>query len=60
LVNLSLEGDALIWWDLLKYTQIVALSDEEFEKLFLDRWSHVGKMDIESTKGFFSYGNSIL
>jgi hypothetical protein len=60
LVSLSLEGDALIWWKSLKYTQIMELSDEEFENLFLDRWSHVGKRDTKSTKGLFSCGNSIL
>jgi hypothetical protein len=29
-------------------------------KNILDRWSHVGKKDKESTKGLFSCGNSIL
>jgi hypothetical protein len=33
------------------------LSDEEYEKVFLDRWSHVGKKDKESTKGLFSCEN---
>ena len=34
--------------------------DEEFEKLFLDRWSHVEKHDTKRTNGLFSCGNSIL
>jgi hypothetical protein len=55
LVNLYLQGDALIWGN-----SLMALSNEEFEKLFLDRCSHVGKRDIESIKGLFSYGNSML
>jgi hypothetical protein len=39
---------------------ISTLSDEEFENVFFDRWSHVGKQDTKSTKGLFSCGNSIL
>jgi hypothetical protein len=39
---------------------MMALSDEAFEKLILDRWSHVGKTHIEHTKGLFSCGKSIL
>jgi len=36
------------------------ISNEAMEKLILDRWSHFGKKYKESTKGLFSYDNSIL
>jgi hypothetical protein len=39
---------------------MMALFDEDFEKVLLDRWSHVGKNDTKKTKGLFSCGNSIL
>ena len=35
------------------------LSDEEFEKVFLDRWSHVVKKDKKSTRDLFSYDKFI-
>ena len=60
LVSLHLQGDASIWWASLKYSQIMTLSDEEFEKLFLDRWSHTKCKDEESTKGLFLCGKYIL
>jgi hypothetical protein len=41
-------------------SKLMRLPDEELEKLFLDRWSHVGKQDKESTKGLFSCDKSIL
>jgi hypothetical protein len=39
---------------------MMGISDEELEKVFFDRWSHVEKHDTKSTKGLFSCGNSIL
>jgi hypothetical protein len=36
------------------------LSDEEYEKLYLDRWSHAKKKDKESTRVYFHVDNSIL
>jgi hypothetical protein len=60
LVYLCLQGDATIWWNLLDYNMIRTLSDKEFEKVFLDRWSRAGKRDTKCTKGLFSCGNSIL
>ena len=60
LVSLHLPGDASIWWASLKYSQIMTLFDEEFEKLFLDRWSHTKCKDEESTKGLFLGGKSML
>jgi hypothetical protein len=60
LVVCKLQGDATIWWKSLNYNKMMALSDEEFEKLFLDKWSHAKKNDKERNKGLFSCGNSIL
>jgi hypothetical protein len=37
-----------------------ALSNNEYEKLFLDRWSHVVKKDKKSTRDLFSCDNFIL
>jgi hypothetical protein len=37
---------------------MMAISNEEFENVLFDRWYHVRKKDIESTKGL--YGHSVL
>jgi len=37
-----------------------ALSDEDIEKVFLDKWSHIVKKDQNSSKGLFSYEYSLL
>ena len=39
---------------------ILKLLDEAFEKVFLDRWSHVVKNDKEINKGLFSCDNFLL
>ena len=36
------------------------LSDEEFEKYFLDKLSHNVKKNQDSSKGLFSYEHSLL
>ena len=36
------------------------LSDEEFENVFLDKWSHARKQENETCKGLFSDGISLL
>jgi hypothetical protein len=41
------------WWELLSYEKMKVLSDEAYEKIFLDKWSHAMKKDKESTKVFF-------
>jgi hypothetical protein len=51
---------ACIWWNSFNYNELMTLSNETYETLILDRWYHVGKRDTKRTKGFFSYGNSIL
>jgi hypothetical protein len=39
---------------------MMTLSNEEFEKVLLDKWSKSKSKDKEITKGLFSCGNSIL
>ena len=55
-----LDDDAMVWWESLDYDQLQTLLDEEFEQVFLDKWSHAKKKDIESHKGLFSCGNILL
>jgi hypothetical protein len=55
-----LQGDAAIWWKSLDYKEMMTLSNEEFEKILLDKWSHGENKDIERTKSFFSCDKSIL
>jgi hypothetical protein len=38
-------------WKLLDYNLLMTFFDKEYENIFLDRWSHIGKMDKKSTKG---------
>jgi hypothetical protein len=47
----SLMDDACIWWDSygLNCEEMMALSDEAFEKLFLEKWSHTKSKDKERT-----------
>jgi hypothetical protein len=59
-VDLKLQGDAAIWWKSLDYKEMRTLSNGEFEKILLDRWSHGKNKDTKSTKGLFSCGKSIL
>jgi hypothetical protein len=51
---------AEIWWQSLDSTKMMALFDEAFEKLFLDKWSHAKSKNKEGTKDLFSCDNSIL
>ena len=48
------------WWNSLDHKQLTKLSDEEFEKLLLDRWSHARKQDKEKHVGLFPTGISLL
>jgi hypothetical protein len=58
LISLNLQGDVAIWWNSLNYSKIMALSDEEFEKVFLEKWSHAKSK--ERSKILFSCENYIL
>jgi hypothetical protein len=46
--------------ELLDLDKMNALSDKEFEKVFLDTWSHVVKKDKKNTNDLFSCDNLIL
>ena len=59
-MDFYLKDDANVWWNSLNHDKMKTLSDEEFEQVFLDKWSHAKKKDIESHKGLFSCGNIIL
>jgi hypothetical protein len=58
MINLSLQGDATIWWNSLSYRKMMALSDEEFEKVLLEKRSCAKSKEINN--GLFSCVNSIL
>jgi hypothetical protein len=59
-VDLKLQGDAAIWWKSLDYKEMMRLSNVEFEKILLDKWSHGENKDKERTKSLFSCEKSIL
>ena len=59
-MNCYLKDDANVWWNSLNYDKMMTLSDEEFEQVFLDKWSHAKKKDIDNNKGLFSCGNILL
>lgn len=42
---MALKDDARSWWELLNHDKIMALSAEDFDKFFLDRWSRAKKKD---------------
>jgi hypothetical protein len=53
ILSVNLRDDANIWWNLRQYNKN-DLSNEEYEKAFLNRWSHVVKKDKKSTRDLFS------
>ena len=59
-VNCYLKDDANLWLNSLNYDKMMTLSDDEFEQVFLDKWSHAKKKDIEIHKGLFSCDNILL
>jgi hypothetical protein len=56
-VDLKLQGDAAIWWKSLDYKEMITLSNGEFEKILLDKWSHGENKDKERTKSLFHVKN---
>ena len=56
-LNLTEEAD--LWWNSLGIKQLDDLSDEEFEKLFMDKWSCARKKN-ETCQGLCSTGVSLL
>jgi hypothetical protein len=57
-LHICLREDSHTWWNSLSNRKMMALSDEEFEKVLLEKWPHA-KIK-ERNKGLFSCGNSIL
>jgi hypothetical protein len=39
--------------EIIDIDKVMALSNEAYEKILLDKWSHAKSKDKESTKGFF-------
>ena len=53
-IDAYFRDDAKVWWCSLDSRKMDALSDEEFEQVFLDKWSHAkNKYQVEH-KGLFS------
>jgi hypothetical protein len=59
-ICLQLKDDATKWEKLFNFEKMKVLSYEAYEQVFLDRWSHVGQKDKESTNGLFSYSIFLL
>ena len=55
-----LRDETLIWHRSFDLMKIFKSSYEEYERVFLDRSSHVVKNDKKSTRGLFSYDNFLL
>jgi hypothetical protein len=58
IIDLHLQGDVTIWYKSLDYGKMRALSDEEFDQVFLDKWSRAKSK--EKKKCLFSCDNFIL
>lgn len=56
-ICLGLRDDACRWWELLNHDKIRALSDEDYEKFLLDRWSSTKSTNKESHKEFLQKDN---
>jgi len=59
IVPISLEEEADIWWNALGIKQLSKFSDEEFEKLLMDKWSCARKKN-ETHQGLCSTSVSLL
>jgi len=53
---------ARIWWDSygLNYEEMKEFPNVEYEKLALDKWSHVVQKDKKTTGDLFSCDNFVL
>ena len=57
----SMRDEAKKWWLSLDHHQkMTNISDAEFEKLFLDKWSRAKKKENETHKRLFATGVSLL
>jgi hypothetical protein len=59
-LHIDLNDEPRMWWDGLNYEKIKALSYEEYEKLYIDRWFDANKKDNNIHSGLFSCDNFIL
>ena len=57
---LNMRDEAQKWNLSLDYKQLTKLSDAEFEKVFLDKWSRARKKENETHKGLIATGVSLL
>ena len=57
---LGFQGEVDRWWNSIYNKQLSELSDKEFEKLLLDKWSHTRKQGNETCKRLFSTGIYLL
>jgi hypothetical protein len=53
MLPLSLKDDAKLRWQSLDHAKMMTLFDEAFEKVLLNRWSHVGKLIQSTPKVYF-------
>ena len=57
---LGLEDEAAKWFRSLDSKKLYKISDEEFEKVILDKWSRARKKENETRKGLFSASVSLF
>jgi len=60
MVPLLLKEEATIWWKSLGLINLAKFSDEEMEKLLMDKWSRARKQDKKKHVGLFPTGISLL
>ena len=56
----NFKDEAVTWWESPDRQKHLSLPNEEFEKVFLDKWSHARKQENKTCKGLFSNGMSLL
>ena len=57
---LGFKDEAYKWYFSLDDKQLTKLSDAEFEKVLLDKWSRARKKENATHKGLFATGVSLL
>ena len=60
LLPLGFQDDAARWWYSHANKQLSKLSDAEFERVLLDKWSRARKKENETHRGLFSSVVSLL
>jgi hypothetical protein len=55
-----LKDEADIWGKAFSFQELLKLSNEAYEQVFLDKWSHNVKNEQDNSKGLFSGNNFIL